>query len=161
MHDSKNLSLLFLQCPVPAWPDFGHERPPAPASRPSMALGAVHTPTICSVAEHTPAAPRRSAGAHTPMSPWRVFPTAMWTRSSQRPPKWHARVHSALYPVHLNPIIPHYIYTQVASLHLSNLYPSSICHALSSALFLAERSQVIPPCDFALSSLSLPIPSSI
>lgn len=126
-------ALLFLQCPAPAWPDCGHGRPPAPASRPWMALGAAHTPTSCSVAEHTHAAPRRSAGARTPTSPWRVFLIATWTRSSQSPLKWPARVHSAPYPTHFKSN-----YTSLY-LHYIHLYSCSTYHALSSALSLADN----------------------
>lgn len=110
MQYSTNLSLLFLQCPVPAWPDSVHGRAPAPASRPTRAPGAAHTPMTCSVAGYTRAAPRRSAGAHTPTSPWRVFPAVTWTTSSQSQLKWHVRAHSALNPLHLNQTIPHYLH---------------------------------------------------
>lgn len=95
LQNNTNLSLLFLQCPAPAWPDCVHGRAPAPASHPLRALGAAHTPT-------------RSVGAHTLMSPWIVFPTAMWT-TSQSPLRWHVRAPSTLNPMHLYHIIPHYI----------------------------------------------------
>lgn len=116
---SSNLSLLFLQCPVPAWLDLGHEQPPSPVS---MALGAAHTPTSCNEAEHTHTAPRTSIGPHT-LAPWSIL------HRPHRPIKWHAREHYALNGMQL--LISYLIiFTRIASL----------CHALFFALTLAERS---------------------
>lgn len=113
------------------------------------------------MAEHTHMPPTRSAGALTLTSPWRAFPTVTWSTASQSPLKWHTRVHPALNPMHLIQIIPQCLYPALSfSLSLlSPLHPSSSTYALSTALSLAERSQVLPPCDFPSVLLSSPSPS--
>lgn len=104
------LSLCFLQCPVPVWPDSVHGQPQVPASHPSMALGAAHTPTSCSVAVHSHTAHRRSVDAHTLTFLWRLPPTVTRIRAYQSPLKWHAKGHYVLRPMHISQIIPHYNY---------------------------------------------------
>lgn len=142
-------ALLFLQCPAPAWPDFGPGRPPAPASHLSTALGAARIPTTCSVAEHTRAAPRRSVGARTLTSPWRVFLTVTWTRSSLSPPKWHARVHSVPYHMHLT------------SNHTSLYLPSHAQSVNLSCPFICTTSSWKVTGHTSTWRLSLLVPSSI
>lgn len=128
MQNTKCLSFFFFQCPVPAWPDFAPGQPPAPASHPSMALGAAHTPTSCSVAGHSHTAQRTSVGAHTLMSLWRASPTITSIRASQSPLKWRARARSALNPMHLTQIIPHYRILHTVFTYLCPLHPTMPFH---------------------------------